>query len=46
MDLCVMRILMGCKRCEMFSDMPFLYGMVAVAVEVVLSFVLVVVVGR
>ncbi|PFX16486.1 hypothetical protein AWC38_SpisGene19238 [Stylophora pistillata] len=31
---------------EMFSDMPFMYGMVAVVVGVAVSFVSVVVVGR
>ena len=31
---------------EMFSDMPFMYGIVAVVVGVVLSLVSVVVVGR
>ena len=31
---------------EMFSDMPFMYGIVAVVVGVVLSLVSVVVIGR
>ena len=42
--LWVMRILNGCRMCEMFSDMPFMYGIVAVVI-VVLSLALVVVVG-
>ena len=32
--------------CEMFSDMPFMYGIVAVVVGVALSLDSVVVVGR
>ena len=46
MDLWATRILKGYKMCEMFSDMPFMHGMVAVVVGVAVSFVLVVVVGR
>ena len=38
-----MRILKGCRICEMFSDMPFIYCIVAVVVGVAVSFVLVVV---
>ena len=38
--------LKGCKIREMFSDMPFMYGMVAVVVGIAVSFVSVVVVGR
>ena len=34
----------GCKMCEMFSDMPLMYGMVAVVVGVAVSLVSVVVV--
>ena len=41
-----MRILNGCTMHEMFSDMPFVYGIVAVVVGVALSSALVVVVGR
>ena len=40
-----MRILNGCRMCEMFSDMPFMYGIVAVVTGVVLSLASVVVVG-
>ena len=37
----------GCRMCEMFSDMPFKYGIVAVVVRVALSLAsVVVVVGR
>ena len=39
-----MRILNGCRMHEMFSDMPFMYGIVAVVI-VVLSLASVVVVG-
>ena len=39
------RILNGCRMREMFSDMPFMFGVVAVVVELALSLVLVVVVG-
>ena len=39
-----MRILNGCRLHEMFSDMPFMYGIVAVVI-VVLSLASVVVVG-
>ena len=41
-----MRILNGCTMHEMFSDMPFMYGIVTVVVGVALSSALVVVVGR
>ena len=34
----------GCKMCEMFSDMPLMYGMAAVVVGVAVSLVSVVVV--
>ena len=40
-----MQISIGCRMHEMFSDMPFMYGMVAVVVGVALSLALVVVVG-
>ena len=40
------RMLNGCGMCEMFSDMPFTYGIVSVVVGVTLSLVSVVVVGR
>lgn len=46
MGLWATRILKGSKMREMFSDMPFMYGMVAVVVGVAVSFVSVVVVGR
>ena len=39
------RILNGRKMREMFSDMPFMYGIVAVVVGVALSLASVVVVG-
>ena len=45
MGLWATRILKGCKMLEMFLEMPFMYGMVAVVVGVVVSFVSVVVVG-
>ena len=35
----------GCRMREMFSDMPFMYGLVAVVVGVALSLASVVVVG-
>ena len=38
-------MLNGCGMCEMFSDMPFTYGIVSVVVGVTLSLVSVVVVG-
>ena len=38
-----MQIFNGCRMREMFSDMPFMYGMVAVVVGVALSLALVVV---
>ena len=41
-----MWILKGCKMPDMFSDMSFVYGMVAVVIGVVVSFVSVVIVGR
>ena len=40
------RILNVCGMREMFSDMPFMYGIVAMVVGVVLSLASVVVVGR
>ena len=46
MGLWAMWILKGCKMHEMFSDMPFMCGMVAEAVGVAVSSVSVVVVGR
>ena len=39
-------ILNVCRMREMFSDMPFMYGIVAVVVGVALSLALVVVVSR
>ena len=39
------RILNGCRMHEMVSDMPFMYGIVAVVVGVALSLASVVVVG-
>ena len=39
------RILNGCRMREIFSDMPFMYGIVAVVVGVALSLASVVVIG-
>ena len=47
MGLYATRIMNGCRMREMFSDMPFKYGIVAVVVRVTFSFAsVVVVVGR
>ena len=40
------RTMNGCRMREMFSDMPFMYSIVAVVVRVGLSLSSVVVVGR
>ena len=40
------RILKGCRKREMLSDMPFMYGIVAVVVGVAVSFISVVLVSR
>ena len=45
-DLGATWILKGCKMCGMFSDMLFMYGMVAVVLGVEVSFVSVIVVGQ
>ena len=39
------QMLKGCKMHKMFSDMPFMYGMVAVVIGVAVSFFSVVVGG-
>ena len=44
--LCATRILNGCRMHEMFTDITFMYGIVAVVVGVALSLASVVVVGR
>ena len=41
-----MCILNGCRMCEMFSDMPFIYGIVAVVIVVLSLASVVVVPGR
>ena len=39
-------MLNGCRIRKMFSDMPFMYGIVAVVIGIALSLASVVVVGR
>ena len=46
MGLWAMRLLNGFRMREMFSDMLFMYGVVAVVVRFGVSFVSVVLVGR
>lgn len=46
MGLWAMRLLNGFRMREMFSDMLFMYGVVAVVVRFAVSFVSVVLVGR